>query len=153
MPELSAFQLRRRKMRVVKLSLAFAFAVKVRPVPRRPRFLLNCAQHYLRGEDGVDFPDFEHVLPAAFVRASNLEHSAGTSRRASVPPSMLNGREPAPSAGSARTADGSPERVTDATKRVRVKRSNPTLRERAPLLPRDATTISFDEVSIPLPLV
>jgi hypothetical protein len=46
---------------------------------------------------------------------------------------------------------------SDPTKRVRVKRNNPTIRERTPLLPKGAHTISFGEelanANTPLPMM
>jgi ion channel-forming bestrophin family protein len=112
-------------------------------------------QHYLRGEDGLDHPDFEGVLPAAFIRHGQLDHSLTASRHESMPPSMINGVE-----GSSTSAltqpEESPERADhhDATKRVRVKRSKQTIKERTPLLPKGSHAISFEDMTttIPLPL-
>jgi hypothetical protein len=87
-----------------------------------------------------------------------LDQSHTASRRGSMPPSMLNGEE-----GSQITQRESSERDrdraehSDPTKRVRVKRSNPTIRERTPLLPKGTHTINFGEelanANTPLPMM
>lgn len=111
-------------------------------------------QHYLRGEDGIDHADYEDVLPASFIRHGQLEHSHSASRRGSVPPSMHNGFDN--SSLTAQEAETDRADHGDATKRVRVKRSNPTLRERTPLLSQSgAHAINFgdDDMSTPLPMM
>jgi hypothetical protein len=68
---------------------------------------------------------------------------------------MINGVEGSSNSTQNRP-EASPERADhhDATKRVRVKRSKPTLKERTPLLPKGSHAISFEDTAttIPLPL-
>lgn len=142
-------QLYRRKVEALHLALAFAYAVK----------------HYLRGEDGIDYPDYHGVLPASFARYDetgyntlNLRQSAslydsvtwaGNSREASVAPS---GRV-SPSESTAAKPD--------PTKRVRAKRSKQKLQvepsANTPLLFGNHSAVEFQpyssETSIPLPLI
>jgi hypothetical protein len=68
---------------------------------------------------------------------------------------MLNGAEGSSTSTQIRPEESS-ERVDhyDATKRVRVKRSKATIKERTPLLPKGSHAISFRDTAttIPLPL-
>jgi putative membrane protein len=131
-------------MDVVKLSLSFAFAVK----------------HYLRGEDGLDWNDYLDVMPSYFLRSgiddsivldgSNRSSSYGAMMGSSItmtkPPRT---ESPQPNSGAS---------TPDATKRIRVKRSNPTLSVRTPLLQRGSEDGHHGidvhtEVTMPLPLM
>lgn len=123
-------QLRRRKIEALQLLLSFVFATK----------------HYLRGEDGLNHPDYLGVLPPSFVRIA----------------SMAAGHYPSPKALSTVSHDGSLSGQTtpdshkpDATKRIRVKRSKPHLSDPStPLLPEHHTLdISSHGASLPLPLL
>ncbi|KAI0262953.1 Bestrophin, RFP-TM, chloride channel-domain-containing protein [Gloeopeniophorella convolvens] len=142
--DVTPLQLRRRKVDAMKLTLAFVFAVK----------------HYLREQDGLDWDDYEGVLPASFTRA----HSRRSSRRSSIAPSYLAVSDAGSSTSNSRSASpvkglagegASP--VRSATKRVRVKRSNDKIQTaKSPLLGGAHTAVDFNpytEASIPLPLV
>lgn len=152
---LNSAQLRRRKVDAVKLAVAFAYATK----------------HYLRGEDGLEWEDYVGVLPASTVQL--VRHGVPT-RRASTAVSYAATARSSP--GGFRTPDdaGSPFSVgdaevrspgSDATKRIRVKRSKDKLKQpstktaRTPLLTERALhqTIDFhphpEMLSSPLPLV
>ena len=156
-PNLTAAQLRRRKVDAVKLAVAFAYATK----------------HYLRGEDGLDWEDYVGVLPASTIQ---LVRYGVPTRRASTAMSYAATARSSP--GGFRTPDetGSPYNLgggdaevrspsADATKRIRVKRSKDKLKQpstktsRTPLLSERALhqTIDFhphpETLSTPLPLV
>lgn len=110
---LTAAQLRQRKIDTIKLCLSFAFAVK----------------HYLRGEDGLDWDDYVDVVPPYFLRGiyDNIpSHSSGNNSY-TIPGHVR-------SASPDSLPDGSRQSSLDATKRIRVKRSIPTLSSRTPLL-------------------
>lgn len=134
--EVTANQLRRCKIEALYLCLSFMFATK----------------HYLRGEDGVNWADYQGILPASFTRfdeAGNSSHkryaaigneSTSTNRDASVNSSGSSGSGP------------------DATKRIRVKRSNQQISNQStPLLPdthKNAENFhQTGEGSLPLPLM
>ena len=134
--EVTASQLRRCKIEALYLCLSFMFATK----------------HYLRGEDGVNWADYQGVLPASFTRFNgdgNSSHktyaaigneSTSTSRDASV------------------NSSGSSESKPDATKRVRVKRSKQQISNQStPLLPDTHKNAEIHhqtgEGSLPLPLM
>lgn len=132
--DVTAPQLRRRKIEALRLCLSFVFAVK----------------HYLRGEDGVNWEDFHGVLPPSFARYDetgyNTQHTTITGSYSATRNSSLSGRT---------TPDGT---KPDATKRVRAKRSKQQLSgPAAPLLGGTHRTVEFhpyaDEASLPLPLV
>lgn len=131
--EVTASQLRQCKIEALYLCLSFMFATK----------------HYLRGEDGVNWADYQGILPASFRRfgeAGNSSHKTyaaigneftSTNREASV---------------------NSTESRPDATKRVRVKRSNQQISNQStPLLPDNHKNADIhqqtDEGSLPLPLM
>ncbi|THU99393.1 UPF0187-domain-containing protein [Dendrothele bispora CBS 962.96] len=127
--DLSAHQLRRKKIYVLRLCLSFAFAVK----------------HYLRGEDGIDWNDYQGVLPDGFARFDEIG---------------FNKTYTAPSYDAAKPSSGpsSVEARPDATKRIRVKRSKNRLPDSStPLLSDTHRTVEFhafaNETSIPLPLI
>ncbi|KAG6919993.1 hypothetical protein DXG01_013342 [Tephrocybe rancida] len=143
--EVTASQLRRRKVEALKLSLSFAFAVK----------------HYLRGEDGTRWDDFDGVLPSSFDRFDevgfNVEHTTTAPPR-SYSAININNDSDSAERGS---RGSSPERARpDATKRVRRKRSKQmsgSMTPVTPLLGSTHRTVEFhayaDEASLPLPLV
>jgi putative membrane protein len=145
-------QLRRRKVEAIHLALSglfffvgccgcltmvyssFAFAVK----------------HYLREEDGLNHDDYIGVLPPSFAHYDetgyNANKNSGTSSYAAV--SEISKRN---SQDGIRSGRVSP----DATKRVRSKRSKPTVPDATtPLL---HSTVNFHPIaehgSMPLPLV
>lgn len=134
--EVTASQLRRCKIETLYLCLSFMFATK----------------HYLRGEDGVNWADYQGILPASFTRfdeAGNSSHktyaaigneSASTNRDASV------------------NSSGSSESKPDATKRIRIKRSKQQISDQStPLLPDTHRNAEIHhqtgEGSLPLPLM
>lgn len=124
------------------LALSFAFAVK----------------HYLRGEDGVNYPDYHDVLPPAFARYDETRYSTMRNSQYSYDAAVTG------SNGSRDDSVGraSPESVKpDATKRIRPKRSKQKLNgppsSSTPLLAGNHRTVEFHshvaEASLPLPLV
>ncbi|KAG6889718.1 hypothetical protein C0995_015016 [Termitomyces sp. Mi166 len=135
----TASQLRHRKIEAVKLTLSFAFAAK----------------HYLRGEDGIKYDDYVGVLPQSFARFDevgfNVEHT----------PTMPYSATRKDSNGESGVA--TPDRKPDATKRVRHKRSkqntsgSDSVTPTTPLLGSAHQIIEFhayaDEASLPLPLM
>lgn len=149
----TAKELRRKKVETIKLCVSFAFAVK----------------HYLRGEDGLEWEDYVGILPPSVARLA--QPSSGASRKSSAFTSY------AATASTSRSDSGpasrdepgeessSPVRTTatDATKRIRVKRSKDRLKQpgvrssKTPLLNVLHQTIDFnadpDSLSTPLPLV
>jgi len=143
---LTAAQLRRKKVDAVKLVLSFAFAVK----------------HYLRGEDGLDWNDYLDVMPSSFLRSGIDDNMALSSSTRSSSYGALMGSS---ITMTSKPRTGSPERdsrasTPDATKRIRVKRSNPTLSTRTPLLGvqggGEGGHRGIDvhaEVTMPLPLI
>lgn len=138
-PATTAGQLRKQKQDLIKLCLAYAFAVK----------------HYLRGEDGLNWDDYHDVLPASFLklgpndRPTSENHSLGSSLVVPPPsssPTNANGRD-----------DG--RETPDATKRIRVKRSKHNLSNRTTLLEGShwhggysAIDVHAD-ITMPLPLM
>lgn len=114
--------LKLQKVRALKLLLSYAFAVK----------------HHLRGEEGIDWPDFEGVLPAGFARFDELgfDQTANTSYC-----SISSGNKDA-SLGRNGTKLPSQSVVTNAT---------------TPLLTDSHQTVEFhayaDQLSLPLPMV
>ena len=157
-PLLTAKELRKRKVRALKLCVCFAFAVK----------------HYLRGEDGLDWADYDCILPASIVRLA--QPSTSTSRRTSAWTSYAaterTSREDSTStsgdegeqASVASLGTDTVRRVgVDATKRIRVKRSKDKMKQagtksvKTPLLSGLHQTIDFhpnpDALTTPLPLV
>lgn len=105
-------QLRRRKVKALKLALSFAYATK----------------HYLRGEDGTDHEDYFGVLPGSFPRDHRLNFMGDHTFSASpmTYSATTAGTSKAPSIfGDGTRSDG--EAKPDATKRIRVKRSKKDL--------------------------
>ncbi|KAH9932163.1 UPF0187-domain-containing protein [Amylocystis lapponica] len=146
---LTAAQLRRKKVEMLKLCACFAYTVK----------------HYLRGEDGLDWADYAGILPASCVR---LAQSGRSSRRASAFTSYAATARTSRSGSRAESPDeleseGSVNIAVDATKRVRVKRSKDRLKlpgtknSSTPLMSTLHQTIDFnpnpEQLSTPLPLI
>ncbi|KAJ7582805.1 Bestrophin, RFP-TM, chloride channel-domain-containing protein [Mycena floridula] len=129
--ELNATQLQRRKMDALHLSVAFVYSVK----------------HYLRGEDGLKWDDFNGLLPAWFTPGGHLSHSYAATRDTSVAPSIDENW------GTRVTSEGTVR--ADATKRIRVKRSKRQLADHStPLLNDNHHAVHFhEEASMPLPLI
>lgn len=157
---LSAAQIRRKKVQALKLCVVFAYAVK----------------HYLRGEDGLEWEDYVGILPSTVVRLAEPTTSkrnsawtsyaatARTSREDSAANSGDEGESTGQSGGSQVLEPALQRRdATDATKRIRVKRSKDKLKQpgvrspRTPLLSGLHRTIDFnsdpDSLTTPLPLV
>ncbi|KAJ6513874.1 Bestrophin, RFP-TM, chloride channel-domain-containing protein [Mycena vitilis] len=137
--DLTESQLRRRKVELLHLCLSFVFAVK----------------HYLRGEDGMHWDDYRGVLPRSFIRPDETGYNT---QRTTTPSSYAATRNNS-------LADlSATDTITksDATKRVRPKRSKQTIRNSTttssttPLLAGTHRTVEFhpfaDEASMPLPL-
>jgi Predicted membrane protein len=135
-------QLRRRKVEALRLCLSFAFAVK----------------HYLRGEDGVDYEDYNGVLPPSFARFDetgyNTQRTNATNSYAATRNNSLQR-----SLDEEQSGRNSPDITKgDASKRIRVKRSKPQISgQTTPLLSGTHRSVEFhpyaDEASLPLPLV
>lgn len=140
--ELTSAQLRKRKIEALRLCLSFAFTTK----------------HYLRGEDGLKWEDYQGVLPASFARFDevgfNTQRTEATKVYAATQSNSLShGGEPN---NSGRSSPDNPR--PDATKRVRPKRSKQQLSgPTTPLLGGTYRSIEFhpyaDEASLPLPLM
>lgn len=141
----SPAQLHRHKVDALHLALSFAFAVK----------------HYLRGEDGINYADYHGVLPASFTRYDETGYNTLKNRQSSYDAIIAdNSRDPSVGA-SGRTSPESCRVKSDATKRVRAKRSKQRLTEppgsNTPLLAGSHRTVEFHsyavEASLPLPLM
>ncbi|KAJ6546485.1 Bestrophin, RFP-TM, chloride channel-domain-containing protein [Mycena vulgaris] len=134
--EITEQQLRRRKIEVLRLCLSFVFSVK----------------HYLRGEDGMHWQDYHGVLPASFIRADEIGYST---QRTTASGSYAATRNS--SVGELNSASTDTLNKSDATKRVRPKRSKRQINTATtPLLSGTHRTVEFhpfaDEASMPLPL-
>ena len=149
-PDITSFQLRRRKAEALKLCLFFVFATK----------------HYLRGEDGMDHEDYQGIIPHPFVRSREIA-SASRSRSHSrqgrydatkqSDGSSLVANAPGDSPSDTISVYGHSQYGTnkiDATKRVRVKRSKPQFANQATPLIVSNTDLRINtlEGSMPLPL-
>ncbi|KXN83487.1 hypothetical protein AN958_01332 [Leucoagaricus sp. SymC.cos] len=142
---MSPTHLHRHKVDCLRLALAFAFAVK----------------HYLRGEDGIDYPDYQGVLPASFARYDETGYNTAQNRQSNLYDTTLTSYSRASSIGpSGRASPESMASRPDATKRVRVKRSKQRLVDptaSTPLLAGSHRTVEFHpyavETSLPLPLI
>ncbi|PFH52381.1 hypothetical protein AMATHDRAFT_2116 [Amanita thiersii Skay4041] len=158
-------QLRKRKIEALQLCLSFVYATK----------------HYLRGEDGMGYADYQGVLPASFGRfdepgySSSSRQSRSQSRQrtydaishSNVSTSAIttNGgsiASVAPLTESAQNGRSTPDGFSmpkpDATKRVRVKRSKPQVADSVtPLLGEMHQSVeiqpSIFDLSMPLPLI
>jgi len=134
--EVTASQLRQCKIEALYLCLSFMFATK----------------HYLRGEDGVNWADYQGILPSSFRRFNEAGHSSHKTYAAIGNEFTSTNREA--SANSSRSSESKP----DATKRIRVKRSNQQISNQStPLLPDNYKNVDIhqqtDEGSLPLPLI
>ncbi|KAK7693093.1 hypothetical protein QCA50_002658 [Cerrena zonata] len=114
---LTAKQLRRKKVEALKLSICFAFACK----------------HYLRGEDGLDWVDYTGLIPASLMRIAkqgpaSRKASAWNSYSATAQTSRTESREDSGDEGSSGDVEIRRE-TTDATKRIRVKRSKDNFKQ------------------------
>ncbi|KAJ7172676.1 Bestrophin, RFP-TM, chloride channel-domain-containing protein [Mycena filopes] len=138
--DLTEQQLRRKKTEMLRLCLSFVFSVK----------------HYLRGEDGMHWEDYQGVLPTSFIRADevgfNTQHTSASGSYAATRSNSLglvNG-----TGTSTDTINNTMK--SDATKRVRPKRSKQQVSSTTPLLGGTHRTVEFhpfaDEASMPLPL-
>ncbi|TFK26382.1 hypothetical protein FA15DRAFT_667469 [Coprinopsis marcescibilis] len=147
---LTLSQLRRKKVDCLHLVLSFAFATK----------------HYLRGEDGIDYPDYAGILPKSFLRREDIAYGA----RGTASPSQLFSylRDSSADLTTYKSRDNSvprsgtqtPDTLSlrpDATKRVRAKRSKTRISADAgtPLLAehRAVDFASYEDASMPLPLI
>jgi ion channel-forming bestrophin family protein len=160
-------ELRKRKVKALKLCVCFAFAVK----------------HYLRSEDGLDWADYTGILPASVVRLAQPSTSRRTSAWTSYAATEHTSRDDSAAASgderedecehSSRSSSHPPVQAgsgtevrkenADATKRIRVKRSKDKLKlpgvksSKTPLLSGLHQTIDFhsdpDSLTTPLPLV
>lgn len=136
--DVTAPQLRHRKIEALHLALSFAFATK----------------HYLREEDGLHWGDYNGVLPAFIYKydeADSNNDSMTASYSATADNTLGKVRE------DCRSGRNSPD---NATKRVRAKRSKPNVSGAVtPLLSSSAyTAVDFQHSlathgSMPLPLV
>ncbi|KAF8627895.1 hypothetical protein AX15_004191 [Amanita polypyramis BW_CC] len=154
-------QLRRRKIEALQHCLSFVYATK----------------HYLRGEDGMDYADYQDVLPSSFMGISTATQSRSDSRQQMYDDVSQNNEsstllvvKTSPVAYAQSRDDASsfygnlyPDNISasnkpDATKRVRVKRSKPHVADQAtPLLANDTRRnkdphSNIVEASMPLPL-
>ena len=134
-------QLHRRKVEALKLLLSFVFATK----------------HYLRGEDGVNYADYQGVLPASFARFDEVGYTTQRASSTGTYQAIRSESMATSHDGSGRTTPDLQNRP-DATKRVRPKRSKQQLPDHTtPLLQENHRTVEFhayaDEASLPLPLV
>lgn len=134
--EVTASQLRRCKIDALYLCLSFMFATK----------------HYLRGEDGVNWADYQGILPTSFRRFNETGNSSHKTYAAIGKEFTSANRE------ASVNSSGSSESRRDATKRIRVKRSNQQISNQStPLLPDNHKNADIhqrpDEGSLPLPLM
>jgi len=134
-PAITAGQLRKQKQDVIKLCLGYGFAVK----------------HYLRGEDGLDWDDYLDILPASFFKLGYNDRTTSENRSLVAPSPDSSPASPNP------IDDG--RETPDATKRIRVKRSKPSLPRRSTLLEGShwhggysAIDVHAD-ITMPLPLI
>lgn len=146
---MSPAQLHRYKIDALLLALSFVLAVK----------------HYLRGEDGTDYPDYHDVFPASFSRfcesVSNTPRGNGYQLGTPYDSTTPNGSRDHSAAPSYRVStEGSTNSMPNASKRVRVKRSKPSLIEpnaNTPLLAGNHRAVEFQlppvEPCLPLPLM
>ena len=141
---------------MLKLAVAFVFAVK----------------HYVRDEDGLDWDDFAGLIPRSFLRqtasggvlqynlvADGRYGAAFTESPDETRPSTPSGVPRDGSVARSSTLEASlstlPAGSGAGTKRVRVKRSiGKLVNARTPLLqPPEHQSVSFQEASMPLPLM
>lgn len=119
--------LKKQKVRALRLLLSYAFAVK----------------HHLRGEEGTEWPDYQDVLPAGFTRFDQI----GFDRTANTSYSSIG--MPNKDATLGRTAASGRVKMSDSQTIV----TTPT----TPLLTDSHQTVEFhpyaDSLSLPLPMV
>ncbi|KAF9451202.1 UPF0187-domain-containing protein [Macrolepiota fuliginosa MF-IS2] len=136
----SSAQLHRHKVDALRLALSYALAVK----------------HYLRGEDGINYPDYHDVLPASFARYDELGYNTLANRQSSYDATASIESHDLSTGPSGRTSPENSALRPDATKRVRAKRSKQKLHDpissSTPLLAGRHRTVAF-EASLPLPLM
>ncbi|TFK42892.1 Bestrophin, RFP-TM, chloride channel-domain-containing protein [Crucibulum laeve] len=137
--DITLAHLRRRKVEALKLCLSFAFATK----------------HYLRGEDGLNYADYNGVLPANFARFDETGYNTQKSTATGSYAATNNSLSRDASISGRTTPDIN---RPDATKRIRVKRSKQQLPEpNTPLLSGTRRSVEFhpfsDDASLPLPLI
>jgi len=137
--DMTARQLRRRKTDALRLCLSFVFAAK----------------HYLRGEDGVNYTDYQGVLPASFARFDEVGYNTQRTSPSGTYSATGNSHEGGRS-GTVTPPDH--YHRPDATKRVRPKRSKQRIANHStPLLQDIQRSVEFhpfaDQASLPLPLV
>jgi len=128
--------IRRRKVEAVRLTLAFAMAIK----------------HYLREEDGLCWDDFDGLIPNSLA----FYDIAGYGTLKSVSSSMLVTTEPAVIAQNlSKSGHSTPDRSkVDPTRRIRPKRSKARLSLQTSSTPLLARSLDFsNNISLPLPLV
>ena len=151
-PDITNSQLRRRKIEALQLCLSFVFATK----------------HYLRAEDGIDHPDYQGVIPHSFMRSREPVSSSQSRSQSRYDLTKQNDGSPLVANP---PADSPSDNIsvyehshygtnkTDATKRVKVKRSKPQVANQAtPFISNQVASntdlyINNVEESMPLPLV
>ncbi|EAU88144.1 hypothetical protein CC1G_03816 [Coprinopsis cinerea okayama7 len=145
---LTPSQLKRKKIDCLHLALSFAYATK----------------HYLRGEDGIHYPDYVGILPKSFYRRDELLYGTQRSSSPGTYATMKDGS--VVNGGPSRENSLSPSGTTtpemfraDPTKRIRAKRSKTrlgTMDASTPLLTDSHRALdfqSYDDASMPLPLI
>ncbi|EKM82955.1 hypothetical protein AGABI1DRAFT_104757 [Agaricus bisporus var. burnettii JB137-S8] len=142
-------QLHRHKTDALLLALSYVIAVK----------------HYLRGEDGIDYPDYHDVLPASFYRfcESDFYISRGNGYQQGTPydsTTPIRSRDHSAAPSHRASLERSTTSMPNASKRVKVKRSKQNLVEpnaSTPLLAGGHRTLEFQlppvEPCMPLPLI
>jgi ion channel-forming bestrophin family protein len=135
--DVTPLQLRRRKTDTLKLVLSFVYAVK----------------HYLREEDGLDWDDYDGIIPTSFIQAQ----SRRSSRTGSISTTYNAVSDHSRSTSPSRSANVNSITTLTATKRVRVKRSLDKIQTaKTPLVAGEHSSICFSprgEASMPFPLV
>lgn len=142
---LTPAQIKKKKVEFLHLTLSFAFAAK----------------HYLRGEDGVNWPDYIGILPKSFLRRDDLVY--GTQRNSS-PLNLASLKDGSIFNGGGDRSIGPSGTTTpefsrsDPTKRIRAKRSKTRMGTdpSTPLLSEFHRSVNiqiYDDASMPLPLM
>ncbi|KDR73435.1 hypothetical protein GALMADRAFT_227883 [Galerina marginata CBS 339.88] len=140
--DLSHKQLKRRKTDALKLCLSFVFAAK----------------HYLRGEDGVNYADYQGVLPPSFARFDEVGYNSQRTKPSGSYAATNNDSVDTSRDGSLSGRTSPDPNKPDATKRVRAKRSKQHIADPStPLLQDIRRSVEYhpfaDEASLPLPLI
>jgi ion channel-forming bestrophin family protein len=114
-------------------------------------------KHYLRGEDGLDHQDYAGLLPRSFARFDDAGYLTQSPSSIDIMSNSYATMGVDASRASTILERDNDSPHSDATKRVRVKRSNPNLKPASsstPLLADSHTTVQFgDDASMPLPLM